>query len=213
MTYGPKVERKRRTTDKSRKETKWNMKQGDCIGCQEEMEGIRPGQKGADCARQHLMAAGRVIEAQRKIQRGSSTQKRNIVCRLFAKSVRRTKQQRQRRQAVNRWIWAGAARDYTKARGSGRLLLRSRQHSQGEANERHMVDNLAVKTALTQPWVAVGSSTTDRAPKIGRTEDDGILFKIKIQIQGKAYVALIDSGVSRCYASPELCCMGTARHP
>ena len=49
----------------------------------------------------------------------------------------------------------------------------------------------------------MGISTTDYAPKIGRTEDDGILFKIKIQIQGKAYVALIDSGASRCYTSPK----------
>ena len=49
----------------------------------------------------------------------------------------------------------------------------------------------------------MGSSTINYAPKIGRTEDNGILFKIKIQLQGKAYVALIDSGASRCYASPE----------
>ena len=74
---------------------------------------------------------------------------------------------------------------------------------QGEANERHIGGQSSGEKAPTQPWVAMGSSTTDCAPKIGRTEDDGILFKIKIQIQGKAYVALIDSGASRCYASPE----------
>ena len=49
----------------------------------------------------------------------------------------------------------------------------------------------------------MGSSTTDCAPKVGRVEDDGVLFKIKIQIQGKVYVALVDSGASRNYASPE----------
>ena len=74
---------------------------------------------------------------------------------------------------------------------------------QGETNDRHIGGQSNGMKAPTQPWVAVGSSTIDCAPKIGRTEDDGILFKIKIQIQGKAYVALIDSGASRSYASPE----------
>ena len=74
---------------------------------------------------------------------------------------------------------------------------------QGEASERHTSGQSSGEKAPAQPWVAVGSSTTDCAPKIGRTEDDGILFKIKIQIQGKLYIALIDSGASRCYASPK----------
>ena len=75
---------------------------------------------------------------------------------------------------------------------------------QGEANERHIGGQSNGEKAPTQSWVAVGSSTSDCAPKIGRTKDDGILFKIKIQIQGKVYIALIDSGASRCYASPEV---------
>ena len=41
--------------------------------------------------RQHLMASGRVLEAQRKVQRGSSTQKKKNVRRHFAKTVRHTK--------------------------------------------------------------------------------------------------------------------------
>ena len=49
----------------------------------------------------------------------------------------------------------------------------------------------------------MGSSSTDCAPKVGRAEDDGILLKIKIQIQGKTYVTLVDSGASRNYASPD----------
>ena len=73
----------------------------------------------------------------------------------------------------------------------------------GKANDRPVGGQSSVEDAPTQPWVAVGSSTTDCAPKVGRAEDDGILFKIKIQIQGKVYVALVDSGASRNYASPE----------
>ena len=72
----------------------------------------------------------------------------------------------------------------------------------GKANERP-VGGQSSEKAPTQPWVAVGSSTTDCAPKVGRAEDDGLLLKIKIQIQGRTYVALVDSGASRNYASPE----------
>ena len=75
---------------------------------------------------------------------------------------------------------------------------------QGEASvPSHWWTIQQVRQTPTQPWVAVGSSTTDCAPKVGRSEDDGILLKIKIQIQGKVYVALVDSGASRNYASPE----------
>ena len=42
-------------------------------------------------ARVHLMAAGKVIEAQRKVQRGTLTPTKANGRRRFAKSVRRTK--------------------------------------------------------------------------------------------------------------------------
>ena len=58
------------------------------------------------------------------------------------------------------------------------------------------------KQTPNRPWVAVGSSTTNCAPKIGRSEDDGILFKISVHIEGRTYATLIDSRASRCYASP-----------
>ena len=74
---------------------------------------------------------------------------------------------------------------------------------EGKADDRPIGGQSSSTKALTQPWVAVGSSTTDCAPKVGRNEDDGILLKIKIQIQGRTYVALVDSGASRNYASPE----------
>ena len=73
----------------------------------------------------------------------------------------------------------------------------------GKADDRPIGGQSSSINAQTQPWVAVGSSTTDCAPKVGRNEDDGVLLKIKIQIQGKAYVALVDSGASRNYASPD----------
>ena len=71
----------------------------------------------------------------------------------------------------------------------------------GKANDRPIGGTSSEMEALNQPWVAVGSSITDCAPKVGRFEDDGVLLKIKIQIQGRTYVALVDSGASKNYAS------------
>ena len=155
-------------------------------------------------ARVHLMAAGQVIEAQRKIQRGSSTpQKKANGRHRFAKSVRRTKQKRRRRQAVNRRIWQELRATTQKWEDPETPAAQPVNVQVGKANDRPVGGQSSVEDAPTQPWVAVGSSTTDCAPKVGRAEDDGVLFKIKIQIQGKVYVALVDSGASRNYASPE----------
>ena len=52
----------------------------------------------------------------------------------------------------------------------------------GKANARPVGGTSSEMEAPTQPWVAVGSSTTNCAPKVGRSEDDGVLLKIKIQI-------------------------------
>ena len=73
----------------------------------------------------------------------------------------------------------------------------------GKSNDHPVGGKSSEMEAPTQPWVAVGSSTTDCAPKVGRSEDDGVLIKIKIQIQGRTYVALVDFGASENYASPE----------
>ena len=73
----------------------------------------------------------------------------------------------------------------------------------GKANDHPIGGQSSIEDAPTQPWVAVGSSTIDCAPKVGRSEDDGVLLKIKIQIQGRSYVALVDSGASRNDASPK----------
>ena len=52
------------------------------------------------------MAAGKVIEAQCKVEHGTSTPtKKPNARRRFSKSVQRAKQKRRRRQAVNRRTW------------------------------------------------------------------------------------------------------------
>ena len=66
----------------------------------------------------------------------------------------------------------------------------------GEASGHQTGGRYTEETASRQPWFAVGSSTTDCAPKVSREIDDGILFKVKVSMYGRTYTALIDSGAS-----------------
>ena len=134
-------------------------------------------------ARSHLMAAGKVIEAQRKVQRGTSTpMKKANARRRFSKSVQHAKQKRCRRQAVNRRIWQELRATTQKGEDPETPVAQPVNVQLGKTNERPVGGKSSGMEAPTQPWVAVGSSTTDCAPKVGRNEDDGVLFKIKIQI-------------------------------
>ena len=123
------------------------------------------------------MAAGKVTEAQRKVQRGTSTQKKANGRRPFAKSVRRTKQKRRRRQAVNRRIWQELRATAQKWEDPETPTAQPVNEETGEASDCPTGGQSNVLEALTQPWVAVGSSTTNCAPKVGRDEDDGVLLK------------------------------------
>ena len=155
-------------------------------------------------ARSHLMAAAKVIEAQRKVQRGTSTPTKKANARpRFSKSVQRAKTETKKAPGSESAHMVGAAATMQKWEDPETPAAQPVNVQSGEINERPVDGRFSVQDAPTQPWVAVGSSTTDCAPKVGRTEDDGVLFKIKIQIQGRTYVALVDSGASRNYAAPE----------
>ena len=73
----------------------------------------------------------------------------------------------------------------------------------GQASDHQAGEQSTEEKASGQPWLAVGNNTTDCAPKVSREIDDGILFKVKVSMYGRTYTALIDSGASRCYVSPE----------
>ena len=117
--------------------------------------------------------------------------------------MQRTKQHRKRRQAVNRRIWEELRATTQKSEDAEILTAQPITEELGEASDHHTGGQSRLETASGQHWVAVGSRTTDCAPSVGRSIDDGILLKVRIQLSGRSYIALIDSGASRCYASPE----------
>ena len=53
-------------------------------------------------------------------------------------------------------------------------------------------------------WVAVGYSAQEELASVDRKIKDGILFCVAISVAGRRCVALIDSGASQSYISPEI---------
>ena len=53
-------------------------------------------------------------------------------------------------------------------------------------------------------WVAIGAENEDTAKaNVGRQVKDGVLLKVTVSIEGRPVVALIDSGASQSYITPE----------
>ena len=53
-------------------------------------------------------------------------------------------------------------------------------------------------------WVAIGAENEDTArANVGRQITNGVLLKVTVSIEGRPVVALIDSGASQSYITPE----------
>jgi len=55
-----------------------------------------------------------------------------------------------------------------------------------------------------QQWVAVGSQDPPTVPSTQRSQEDGILLIVPAQLYGHKVHALVDSGATRCYMSPDI---------
>ena len=51
--------------------------------------------------------------------------------------------------------------------------------------------------------VVVGSKNAKNEQKIARVQEDGILLVVPARINGKTFFALIDSGATRCFVTPD----------
>ena len=60
------------------------------------------------------------------------------------------------------------------------------------------------KAMAGQQWVALGDiEESDEKTIAGRRVKDGILFRVTVSVTGRKLIALIDSGASQCYMSPD----------
>ena len=72
------------------------------------------------------------------------------------------------------------------------------------ADKEHVEDNLLNEATACRHWVAVGYSDQEELASVDRKIEDGILFSVTVSVAGRRCVALIDSGASQSYISPEM---------
>ena len=74
---------------------------------------------------------------------------------------------------------------------------------QGGSGAHQASDQHALERPPPRSWIAVGNRSTNCTSRTGRQVTDGVLLKLTASILGQQLIALVDSGASRCYISPE----------
>ena len=66
-------------------------------------------------------------------------------------------------------------------------------------------EELLQEAMVGQHWVAIGAEEEQSELKTnaGRRIKDGVLFRVAVSVAGRRCVALVDSGASQSYVSPE----------
>ena len=62
--------------------------------------------------------------------------------------------------------------------------------------------SLMPRSQTERHWLAVGHEMTKEAASVGRCVGDGILLRVPASVHARQLIALVDSGASRCYMSP-----------
>ena len=138
------------------------------------------------------------------IQRGGDKkkQKKKRVRRKFGKTIRRMRRQKQRRQEQNRKIWQELHSTWLKTKSVEDSTVQPATEEVMETSVSPTRSQMMIRSAKNQHWLAVGHETTDEAASVGRCIGDGVLLRVSANINGRRLTALIDSGASRCYMSP-----------
>ena len=155
-------------------------------------------------ARKRLMAAE--MEATTKLQiRGGKKPRKTAVKKRYRQDLQKKIQQRRRHREVNRQIWAQLQALMDKVQSTETTLL---QLATGEKEtvRNHPTDQMIIEKAMAgRHWVAIGDEDEDQAKaSVGRQVKDGMLFKVAVALNGRRCVALVDSGASQSYVSPEV---------
>ena len=155
-------------------------------------------------AMEHLMAAHEEIESPTMRKRGGQKQWKMVMRRTYQCDLRRQKQQKKKCQAINRqiWRWLQALVPQVEETATSLMQLadtieeRTRIHQPGE--------DLLKQAMAGQHWIAIGDEAQEeQMTNAGRRVHDGILFRVAVSVAGRRLVALVDSGASQSYISPD----------
>ena len=153
-------------------------------------------------AKQHLTAAQKKEVHEEKMIQGRTKEQKIHARKKYRNDIKRAKQRRRRRQAINRQIWqelcSGLPKMTEEATSSTQPANPVRDISA------HLTDKDSKECKKAdQHWLAIGAENSGISTSVERAVTNGILFKIAVSIAGRQRIGLIDSGASRCYMSPE----------
>ena len=154
------------------------------------------------CAKQHLTAAQKMQVPQADVKQGRTREDKMKARREYRKVIKRAKQQRRRRQVVNRQIWKELRAGLPKMEEEATSSTQPANPVQDTSVHLTGSDDKTYKQA-DQHWLAIEAENAGTLNSVERAVIDGILFKVTVSISGRRKIGLIDSGASRCYMSPE----------
>ena len=151
-----------------------------------------------------LLAAQEERESPNMCKRGGQRKWKASIRRKYNRDLRRQKQRRQRRQAVNRQIWQRLQDLVPTAEETATSLMQLATTVEERARIHRTGEDILQEAMAGRHWVALGDTDTiEEKTNAGRKIKDGILFRVAVSVAGRRCVALIDSGASQSYISPE----------
>ena len=151
-----------------------------------------------------LTAAQEEIKSPSMRKRGGQKQWKSALRRRYNRDLRRQKQRKQRRQAVNRQIWQRLQVLVPRVKETATSLMQLASTVEERARNHRSGENVLHEAMAGQHWVALGDTAeSEEKTNAGRMVKDGMLFRVAVSVAGRRCVALIDSGASQSYISPE----------
>ena len=105
---------------------------------------------------------------------------------------------------MNRQLWQWLQALVPQVEETATLLMQPATTIE-ERDSNHQTSKYILQEAMAgQHWAAQGDTEeSEEKTNAGRRVKDGILFRVTLSVAGRNLVALIDSGASQCYISPD----------
>ena len=156
-------------------------------------------------AEERLMAADKEEKTSKLQRRGGQKTWKLSSRRKYNQDLRRQKQRKRRRQAMNRQLWQRLQVLVPRAKETATSLMQLANTEEERTSAHRTGEDLLEKAMAGQHWVALGAEEEEIETKTnaGRRVQDGMLFRVAVSVCGRRCVALVDSGASQSYMSPE----------
>ena len=151
------------------------------------------------------MAAEKEEKTSKMQRRGGQKKWKMSSRRKYNQDLRRQKQRKRRRQAMNRHLWQRLQVLVPRAEETATSLMQLATNDEERTSTHQTGEEFLQEAMAGQHWVAIGAEEEQSELKTnaGRRIKDGVLFRVAVSVAGRRCVALVDSGASQSYISPE----------